>query len=370
MAARPVYEADRAVLEECARRGVSGITVRKLERWRHLLPRRIVEHRSGLHGSRSGNPPDYVDQVIAVEALLTSGVSLRDVPMRLFEQGFEVDLKVLRTAYADLYARVREGLVKALPDTARADVEPADRADALASIHARGIRRTATGRQWATRINRLVRQAGALEGDDSDALFVSTISVMFTWLVAGEPPSAQGTVDALTAVGLNDGQDPDVTAVHLARINLDALCAAIETAAEAQWIAARQDVDLVVRHVELRRRVDQHWQASDPLLDGVSDVGLDDPGVRSSVIPVALVLGETWHQQFHAEHERYQAASQLLDDLPDTFRSFFRADGEARLEQQSAEFRTELGAFLVEWSHRHPTYAAVLTFVLPSTPAE
>jgi len=66
----------------------------------------------------------------------------------------------------------------------------------------------------------------------------------------------------------------------------------------------------------------------------------------------------------------HQAASRLLDDLPDMFRSFFRADGEARLEQQSAEFRTELGAFLVEWSHRHPAYAAVLTFVLPSTPAE
>lgn len=347
------------------RRGVSDVTVRKLERWRHLLPERIVEHQPGLRGSRTSNPPGYVDQVIAVDTLLKSGVLLRHLPIHLFDQGFDIDPKVLRQAYADLYTRVHEGLVKPLPDTVPTDADSADRADALARVHARGIRRTAPGRQWATRIKQLVRQNGPMKGDNPDALFVSTISVMLTWLLAGQPPSAQGTIDALTAVGLNDGQEPYATAAHLATINLRALNTAIETATEAQWIAAREDIHLLSRHVQLRQRVDQHLQPSNPLLNGLSHAGIDDPTVRASVIPIALVLGKTWRQHFHAEHAQYRALSQLLDDLPERFQPFFRVDGEAELEQQPAAFRRELGAFLVEWSHQHPAFAATLKFQLP-----
>src|SRR5690349_278744 len=101
MAVRSTYEADRAVIEECVRRGASDITVRKLERWRHLLPKRIVEHQPGLRGSRTSNPVGYVDQVIAVDRLLKSGVLMRSLPMHLFDQGFDIDPKLLRQAYAD-----------------------------------------------------------------------------------------------------------------------------------------------------------------------------------------------------------------------------------------------------------------------------
>jgi hypothetical protein len=344
------------------------ITVRKLERWRHCLPQRIVEHRPGMRGSHSSNPPGYVDQVIAIDTLLRSGVPLRDVPMRLFEQGFPIDLEVLRMAYADLYALVHEGLTAALPH-ADADAEPGDRADALALVHASGMRRSTAGRRWANRVRGLVKHGGVAEGDDPDALFVSVVSVMFTWLLAGQPPSAQGTVDALTVAGLDDGQDPEATAARLARINLDAICAAIETATETQWLAARQDLDLLAHHVELRQRVDQRWQPGGLLLNGMKDVGLDDPAVRSYVMPIALVLRETWRQNLRAEHELYQAACQLLDDLPDKFHTFLGADGEARLVEQPEDIRVELGQFLLAWSLKHLTHAAALNFEIPPTPA-
>lgn len=74
MTARQVSDADRAVLEECARRGVMDITARKLERWRRYLPDRVVEHRRGLRGSRTSNPSHYVDQVLALDSLIKGGL--------------------------------------------------------------------------------------------------------------------------------------------------------------------------------------------------------------------------------------------------------------------------------------------------------
>jgi len=89
--------------------------------------------------------------------------------------------------------------------------------------------------------------------------------------------------------------------------------------------AARQDLNLLARHVV--QSVGQRWQLTESLLNGMKDVGLDDPAVRSYVLPLALVLGETWCPNLRAEYERYQAASQLFDDLPAKFRTFQGVDG-------------------------------------------
>jgi hypothetical protein len=368
MATRRVYEADRAVIEECIRRGVVDITARKLERWRRYLPERVVEHQPGVRGSRSLNPSGYVDQVIAINSLIKSGVRLRDVSLRLFEQGFPIAVEVLREAYTDLYGWLRHGLTTRPPGSDVTDVEPGDRADALAAVHAPGIRGSAAGRRWAKRVRRLVSRGGAAQGDNPDMLFAGIISAMFTWLVAGEQPSAQGMTDALTAAGLQDGQAPEAAAAHLATINLDAILDAIEHATETQWLVARQDIDLLARHVELLPRVERRWRPDDPLRNGLADVGLENPELRSILTPIALVLGQTWHNQLHAAHQLYRAVSRLLDDLPDQYRPFLAPDGEGWLEEQPEAFRAELGLFLVTWSRENPSDAVSLNFVVPPVP--
>jgi len=45
---------------------------------------RVVEHRRGLRGSHTSNPPHYVDQVLALDALLKAGTPLRQAPIHLF----------------------------------------------------------------------------------------------------------------------------------------------------------------------------------------------------------------------------------------------------------------------------------------------
>ena len=92
-----MYSADREVIEECQARGFE-ITARQLERWRPLLPDRIVEHEEGFRGLCSVNPPGYVDQVVAIAETLKSGIPLREVPLALFLRGFSVRLEVLRAA--------------------------------------------------------------------------------------------------------------------------------------------------------------------------------------------------------------------------------------------------------------------------------
>lgn len=352
MTARRVYEADRAVIEECARRGAPDITARKLERWRRYLPDRIVEHPAGLRGSSTANPPRYVDQVLALDALIKAGMPLREAPMRLFDLGFSVKVEDLREVYAGLYAQVRYGLTK---NSARnIDAEPADRADELALLHAAGIRRGAAGRRWAKRARKLVTRGGAFQGDDPDALFVSALSVMFTWMVAGEHPSAEGVIEALSVVGLNDGQDPAAAAIQLAGINLDAISDAIDAAAEDDWLAARQDVELMVRYIELRRSVDQLWTPEAPVLEGLGDVGLGNADMRSVLIPVALVLDEMWRKTVLHHCQQYAAAARLLNDTPTKFRPFLRPDLANQLQSQSEAFRVELNAFLTTWALAHP----------------
>jgi len=89
MGSRPVYGADREVIEDCRALGYE-ITARQLERWRPLLPGRIAGHEQGLRGSRSVNPPGYADQVVAIAETVKSGIPLREAPLALFLSGFTV----------------------------------------------------------------------------------------------------------------------------------------------------------------------------------------------------------------------------------------------------------------------------------------
>jgi hypothetical protein len=351
MAARRVYEADRAVLDECTRRGVPDITVRKLERWRRYLPDRLVEHRAGLRGSTTSNPPHYVDQVLALAALVKAGMPMREAPVRLFVRGFSVKAHDLREVYSDLYARLRHGLRQ---DLVSGEADPADRADALAVLHAADMRRRSAGRRWAKRAKQLVARGGALQGDDPDTLFVSALSAMFTWMVAGQQPSAQGVVEALSVAGLNDGQDPEAAGARLAAINLDAVSAAIDAAVEVAWLTARQDMELLAHYVELRRRVDQLWTPDDPVVDGLAELALEDADIRSVLIPVALLFDETWRQNTLNQCQQYAAAGLLLNDMPEKFRPFLLLDRVDQIDGQPEAFRLELQTFLGSWAMAHP----------------
>src|SRR5712691_12006372 len=150
MGSRPVYGADREAIEECRARGYE-ISARQLERWRPMLPERIVEHEEGLRGSRSVNPPGYVDQVIAIAETLKSGIPLREVPLALFLREFPVKLEVLRAAYLDILARLRQEVDTLSAQAGSAAGEPGDQIDAVAAHMAARARRSATGRRWEAR---------------------------------------------------------------------------------------------------------------------------------------------------------------------------------------------------------------------------
>ena len=122
------------VIEECRARGLE-ITARQLEQWRSLLLERIVEHEEGLRGSRSANPPGYVDQVVAIAEALKSGIPLREVPLALFLQGFPVELEVLQAAYLDILARLRREVDTFNAKAGTVGSEPLDRVDAIAAQH-------------------------------------------------------------------------------------------------------------------------------------------------------------------------------------------------------------------------------------------
>jgi hypothetical protein len=362
MTARQVYEADRAVLDECTRRGVTDITVRKLERWRRYLPDRVVEHRPGQRGSHTSNPPHYVDQVLTLDAHLKAGTPLRQAPIHLFAQGFSVKINNLRDAYTDLYTHLRHGLTKNLTHI---EDEPTDRADRLATLHAAGIRKTATGQRWAKRARQLAAQNGPHRGDDPDALFTSALSAMFTWMIAGEQPSAEGITEALSIAGLNDGQDPEAAGVTLAAIHLEAILTAIDRATEADWTTARQSLDLLAQYTALRHTVDKLGLPDDARLDGLTDLELDDPDVRAVLIPVALVFGETWLLRAVDQHGQFAVVAGFLAEMPDNVRLLFQ-DYAARLEEGPAGIPIELQTFLVPWAQTHPDEAALFGVELPT----
>jgi len=140
MGSRRSYEADQQVIEACLERGMK-VTPRQLERWRRFLPRREVEYVVGVRGSRTSNPPGYVDQVIAIAEAVAARIPLHRIPMILFARGMPVELDDLRGAYLDLLERVAHDVDTMCASVAAHEDDLADRPDAVAMhmvSHSRG----------------------------------------------------------------------------------------------------------------------------------------------------------------------------------------------------------------------------------------
>lgn len=348
-----MYSADREVIEECEARGLE-ITARQLERWRSLLPDRIVEHEEGLRGSRSVNPPGYVDQVVAIAKTLKSGIPLREVPLALFLRGLPVRLEVLRAAYLDILARLRREVDSF---NARAGVsasEPVDQVDALAGRMAARARRSATGRRWEVRARQAIRQR-KVEADSVQALLSGVLSAALIGPFAGIPATPEGIAEVLEVFGMNDGQNPQQVADHLATINLDAIAKAVATATLDQWIAARADLEEMLRYAELRGKIEALGKPTELRLTGLDDFSSQDLISRAAQVPALLIIAtDEWRERLRAELAPLLAMDSLLSVVPEKYRRPLLQN------QLSAEALEELRPRAEAWVKEHPREAALL----------
>lgn len=353
MGSRPVYSADREVIEECQARGFE-ITARQLERWRSLLPERIVEHEEGFRGSRSVNPPGYVDQVVAIAETLKSGVPLREVPLALFLRGFPVRLDVLRAAYLDILARLRREIDAFNAKTGVSASEPVDQIDAMAARMAARARRSTTGRRWEARARQAIRQR-KVEADSVQTLLSGVLSAALIGTFAGVPATPEGVAEVLEVFGLNDGQDPQQVADHLATINLAAITQAVAAANLDQWAAARADLTEMLRYTELRRQIEAISKPTELRLTGLDDFASQDLISRAAQIPALLIVAtDEWRKRLRSELAPLQALASLLSVIPGRYhRSML-------LGELSAEVVEELRPSAEAWAKQHPDEAELL----------
>ena len=353
MGSRPVYGADRAVIEECRARGLE-ITARQLERWRSLLPERIVEHEEGLRGSRSANPPGYVDQVVAIAEALKSGIPLREVPLALFLQGFPVELEVLQAAYLDILARLRREVDTFNAKAGTVGSEPFDQVDAIAAHMAARARRSTTGRRWEARARKAIRQR-KIEADSVQTLLSGVLSAAFIGPFAGTPATPEGIAEVLEVFGLNDGQDPQQVADHLATMSLDAIAQAVATATMDQWIAARADLTAMERYIELRRQVEALGKPAELRLTGLDDFSSQDLISRAAQVPALLIVGtDEWRERLRTELAPLQALESLLSMIPEKYHRPLLQN------QLSADAVKELRPKAEAWVKQHPSEAESL----------
>jgi hypothetical protein len=353
MGSRPVYSADREVIEECQARGFE-ITARQLERWRPLLPDRIVEHEEGFRGSRSVNPPGYVDQVVAIAETLKSGIPLREVPLALFLRGFSVRLEVLRAAYMDLLARLRREVGTFTAQAGVLASEPVDQVDTMAAHMAARARRSTTGRRWEARARQAIRQR-KVEADSVQALLSGVLSAALVGPFAGTPATSEGIAEVLEVFGLNDGQDPQQLADHLATMNLDAIAQAVETATLDQWVAARADLTEMLRYIELRRQIEALSKPVELRLTGLDDFFSQDVISRAAQVPALLIIAtDEWRERLRSELAPLQALDSLLSVIPEKHHSPLLQN------QLSAEAVKELRPRAQAWIEQHPREAKLL----------
>ncbi|MBP2323803.1 hypothetical protein JOF56_004188 [Kibdelosporangium banguiense] len=366
MPTRRVYSADDEVIEECRTRGVT-MTPRQLERWRHCLPRRRVVHARGVRGSRTVNPPGYVDQVIAVHDLLAEGVSLREAPMVLFARGYAVEPDALQAAYLGLFSRLSQEIDVITTDPNIGPVEPDDRADAVAVAMVAKARPGTRVHRWEQRA-RHARRHGIIDAANVHILMNAAVSAALTGLISGEKASTEGVREALTVAGLNNGQNPDTVAESLAAINIDALIRAITTALPADWITARQDLHDLLRFASSYCRVAAHLLPEDLQLPGLADVSSDDPS-SAALIPLMLILAnDEWRTALRQQLAILNAIEQLLAGMPTRFHPYLNLDEHAQQElaRQPNSFRDEFQTALVAWRHAHPDHARTLGHPSPS----
>ena len=353
MGSRPVYKADREVIEECRTRGYE-ISARQLERWRSLLPDRVVEYEEGLRGSRSVNPPGYVDQVIAIAEALKSGLPMREVPLALFLREFPVELGVLRSAYLDILGRVRRVF-----DTFNAGTRPdatdsADQLDAVAAHMAARARRSGTGRRWEARARQAIRQR-QIQAESARTLLSGVLSAALIGPFAGSQATSEGIAEVLEVFGLNDGQDPQQVASTLAAMNLDAITRVVQTATMDQWTAARTDLNEMRRYVELREQVEVHTMPAELRLAGLNDFSSHDVISQAAQIPGLLIIAtDEWRESLPSQLAPLEALNSFLSVIPDEYH------GPVLQNQLSEETLKELRPQAQAWAKQHPREAGLL----------
>jgi hypothetical protein len=353
MGSRPVHGPDREVIEGCRDRGYE-VTARQLERWRPLLPDRIVVHEEGLRGSRSVNPPGYIGQAIAIAETLQSGIPLREVPLALFLQGLPVKTEVLRAAYLDILARLRREMETFNARAGSGEREPADQIDAVAAHMAARARRSSTGRRWEARARQAIRQR-QIQADSVQALLSGVLSAALTGPFTGTAATPEGIGEMLIVLGLNDGQDPRHLASHLAVMNLETITHAVETATLDQWIAARGDLVQMQRYVELRRRVEARSAPAELRLAGLDDFFSQDLISRAAQVPALLITGTSqWRENLRSELARWEAVDSLLSAVPDEYHR------PLLLNELPDEAAQDLRPRAEAWARQHPREAATL----------
>jgi hypothetical protein len=161
------------------------------------------------------------------------------------------------------------------------------------------------------------------------SLLAVVISAAFTGLFTGTPASPQGIAEALSVIGLNDGQDPQHVAQHLASINLAVLTNVVQTATREHWEAARDDLAGMLAYMDVRRRVEACVLPEERRLGGLADLPLDDPVSHALLMPALIIVATSeWRQRLESQLAQWRAVDRLLSAIPDKFHRFISQDRE------------------------------------------
>ncbi|MFI6077657.1 hypothetical protein ACIA5C_39620 [Actinoplanes sp. NPDC051343] len=180
------FDANQELIHELQAMGVTGVTTRKLERWRQAHAAPAIEQISvGRGGTVTRWPPGAARQIAALVDLLNRNVPLRECPLALFYRGFPIDPAVVRAGFREMY----RGFADVIGD----DGDPLDRSDAMARNLARRPSRASMSRQWEKRLRR-----------DRETDLEDVLSAGFTGVIAGEEPTLPGVAALLRAAALDE----------------------------------------------------------------------------------------------------------------------------------------------------------------------
>jgi hypothetical protein len=326
-----------------------------MERWRPYLPDRDVEHVKGMRGTRTTNPPGYVEQVMTIAEAMQRGLPLRQAPVFLFVRGLPVKVEVLRTAYLELFTCITRTIDRITADSDSKSSDPEDKADVLASRMAAHRGQAKTFQRWDRRARQAVRSGQAGGTANSHVLLASVLSALLTGPVAGTPATVEGMTEALTVLGYNDGQDPEHVAEHLATLNFTAIGEAIRSATLEEWETARADLVAMTRFVEARQRVEALTLPEEQQLAGLTDLTTDEPVSQAALIAGLLVAtNDNWRQRIHTGLTQMEAMEGLLLALPERFHKYVQQ------QPPPKEVLQEIAPVLAAWAEQHPVEAEIL----------
>ena len=174
--------------------------------------------------------------------------------------------------------------------------------------------------------------------------------------MTGRQATPEGIAEALAVFGLDDGQDPQHLAQFLASLNVNVIIEAIRSASLDEWIAARDDLDEMLRLAKVRQRVEDRLPVVERSLPGLGDFLSEDPVSQAMQIPgLLIVVNDEWRQSLHAQLAQFEAVDSLLSALPERFHQPVLQD------RLSDELRKELAPLAQAWAHQNPNQARLLT---------